>query len=48
MILREYFQGNNRSSIYVPKDAALCLILELLDYDSIIDRNIIMMVLHTK
>ena len=29
--------------MYVPKDAALSLILELLDYDSILDRNIIMM-----
>ena len=32
----------------VPKDAALSLILELLGYDSIIDRNIIIMVLHAK
>ena len=42
MILREYFQGNKRSQIYVPKDAALSLILELLGYDSIIDRTIMM------
>ena len=42
MILREYFQGNKRSQIYDPKDATLSLILELLDYDSILDRNIIM------
>ena len=47
MILREYFQGNKRSQIYDPKDATLSLILELLDYDSIMNRNI-MMVLHAK
>ena len=32
----------------VPKEAALSLILELLGYDSILDRNIIMTVLRAK